>query len=138
MEDTKVYELLTDLKNEMKEEMKKDIIEILGPQIAQVTDAVHNSHLKTQGIIMNENKILKNDIDNMRKNMVSKTHLGIIYTIFVVMMLFVGYVYHREVKLEQREHRLEIEIKQLILDLKEHGLQVNGDKIRRIDNLGND
>jgi len=119
--DRNIYEAFLEIKQEMKEE----ILEVLVPTIQQVADSVHNSNVKTLEAITAENKTLKQELDGLRRVVITKNHLGIIYTILFMLLFTVGFLFISNRQLEQRELTLEKEFRELMVKLIDYRILVN-------------
>jgi len=104
---------------EIKVEIKDEILEAVVPSIMQVKDAIHNS------------------IKVLEYKAVPKVHLWIIYPSIVVLLIIVTYLFTLERNMIRRESGLETEVKLLIEQLQKQNIEINGDAIYRIDELGN-
>ena len=110
---------------EVKKEMKQEILDVLVPTIQQVADNVHNSNVKTLESISNENKLLKYEIDKLRSVVITKNHLGIIFTLLFTVILGLGYLFYQVKEIDRRELGMEKEFRELMVKLIDYRILVN-------------
>ena len=115
---------------EIKTEIKDEVMEAVVPTIMQVTDAVQNSTQSTE-------KTIKESIKVFEHKAVPKFHLWVIYPLIASLFIILTYVANVERKIGTRESNLENEVKALIEQLQSQSIEVNGEAIYRIDNVGN-